>query len=667
MNATPPQPQLRCLYPLRVFALDDVRLEARCYGRSAAPHRLLWMYRGQSVDSLRALRKAMQAQCAPNTLPLQLVVWCTYRAQHYAVPWQVFAREAAFLENYASVAVARCCTEAHRWQAPPPPTPPPAAADDAVYVYASDSSSSDAPAPKTRRASRARPARIVLSSSSSSSESESDSSSDNDAPPRTRMQRLRRAHTARQRRRAETNTELQPPAKRARLAPAPDRFGGACRDCCSAPALARRDALLRQTPRDTSALMLLHYRLGAGECGICMRDDGDDDALLALWHPAERRVCSLADLPACCDAQPARLPDDILLANPCRNATHLVCVRCVRHVLLDRARPPIDAQHAVVHCISVAAHATGRRCEAAYETRWFTRWVLDSAVHVRYLDALAQRHRFPGFEVLRCPLRVIRSGVCVGRCGAECLVPLEQVRAAEQTSGAPPVVVRCTQTRMCNGAFCYRCKMRVRPGASVCTSCAVGDEHTRPDAYNRYVRRATACVAYAADPHAHLLRNAQLDADSVYAQLCVLLDTARLERGRLAIECTRCGARLHKSTQCNALRHCGVEHCYVCGRVTAHGAHLEPSHWDASGARGCPRYDSNAYWRAGAVPFLCTEQHCYDDARECTLAPHQAGIDAMHAERRIRHVRALVRSLPAALRAQVLARLPSLRDAYPSV
>jgi hypothetical protein len=119
---------------------------------------------------------------------------------------------------------------------------------------------------------------------------------------------------------------------------------------------------------------------------------------------------------------------------------------------------------------------------------------------------------------------------------------------------------------------------------------------------------------------------------------------------RVAQPCFGCGVPLEKTTMCNALRHCQIEVCYVCGAVaSAPGSHLPASHWDADGCRGCPRFDSNAFWQhygAGAddmdrdVPhrLLCVEDQCYDDERACCDSDHAIGIEAMHEERRMRHL-----------------------------
>lgn len=417
------------------------------------------------------------------------------------------------------------------------------------------------------------------------------------------------------------------------------------------------------------------------ECSICMRDDGT-----VLWDTPRGRPATLHDLWIDPDrrtvvADGARLPDDVIVVNPCRALDHAVCVGCMRAVLLNRGRPPVGVARAAVGCVSLDGES--RCASTAYPDAQPFAVVLDGD-EAAHLASLYDRHRFPGMEVVVCPLHVVvERPVPAGRhrgprvevlpCGAECMV--EHTRVATAARGHLPI--GCTQNARCAGTFCYHCRSRLPAGSARCGRCTHVAEHDNPEGVNRYFYRpglmAPAGLAAKGDggggvatdqprqqqqqttgsgADGHLLRNREVTEEVAVDQI-----ERMLAMDRVAQPCYRCGVPLLKSTECNALSHCGVQKCYMCGRNALAGGHLEPEHWDAHGATGCPRYDHHAYWRSMKNPFVCAEGRCYSDAKECAVAAHRAGIEAMHAERRVWHAWGMLRSLAAPLCERVIARL----------
>nr|UMO78920.1 hypothetical protein [Pandoravirus belohorizontensis] len=415
------------------------------------------------------------------------------------------------------------------------------------------------------------------------------------------------------------------------------------------------------------------------ECSICMRDDGT-----VLWDTPRGRPATLYDLWIDPDrrtvvADGMRLPDDVIVVNPCRTPDHAVCVGCMRAVLLNRGRPPVGVARAAVGCVSLDGES--RCASTAYPEAHPFAVVLDGD-EAAHLTSLYDRHRFPGMEVVVCPLHVVvdrpvpagrRRGprVEVLPCGAECIV--EHTRVAAAARGHLPVA--CTQNARCAGTFCYHCRSRLPAGAARCGRCTHVAEQDNPEGVNRYFYRpglmAPAGLTGKAGGGAtdqprqqqqqqtagggtdgHLLRNREVTEEVAIDQI-----ERMLAMDRVAQPCYRCGVPLLKSTECNALSHCGVQKCYMCGRNALAGGHLEPEHWDAHGATGCPRYDHHAYWRSMKNPFVCAEGRCYSDAKECAVAAHRAGIEAMHAERRVWHAWGMLRSLAAPLCERVLSKL----------
>lgn len=410
------------------------------------------------------------------------------------------------------------------------------------------------------------------------------------------------------------------------------------------------------------------------ECSICMRDDGS-----VLWDAALGRPATLHDLwvdagRSALVPDGARLGDDAIVVNPCRDVDHAVCVGCIRTVLLNPGRPPVGLGRAAVGCVSLDGES--RCASTSYgEARAFGAVLGPS--EAAHLAALYERHRFPGMELVACPLHIVvdrtaqstrRRGprVDVLPCGAECMVEHASVSGAVRGH----LIITCTQNPRCAGSFCYHCRSRLPAGATRCGRCLRVSERDNPDGVNRYFCRPAlvasaskddvagsggqpAWLASGGGADAHLLRNREVTEEVAVDQI-----ERVLSMDRVAQPCYRCGVPLLKSTECNGLSHCGVQKCYMCGRNALAGGHLESDHWDANGATGCPRYDHHAYWRRmKAAPFVCSEGRCYNDAAECTVPAHRAGIEAMHAERRVWHVWGMLRSLSHGLGERVMARL----------
>lgn len=136
-----------------------------------------------------------------------------------------------------------------------------------------------------------------------------------------------------------------------------------------------------------------------------------------------------------------------------------------------------------------------------------------------------------------------------------------------------------------------------------------------------------------------------------------------LENDRFRPRCSECGLMLEKSVACNAIKHCQIEHCWVCGasaccydtnplslrRSTTTRAVLPLSHWKTDGslfpsgtethpALGpCPRWDSDALWKR-TLGVKCVEGRCYDAEKTCTEPSHAAGLVVMEHHRKTRQL-----------------------------
>jgi hypothetical protein len=146
-------------------------------------------------------------------------------------------------------------------------------------------------------------------------------------------------------------------------------------------------------------------------------------------------------------------------------------------------------------------------------------------------------------------------------------------------------------------------------------------------------------------PTDHVARHEEeLSEEDCHEQMKAMLLSACVDGGNVSVTCPVCTLPLQKSSACNALSHCGVEICNVCGRFTTGDPGTTSSrnyttlqstgHWDPKGKCGCPRWDSDDYWDIQCrAQFVCTYGYCHDETRACTLAQHAMGRSNMNAVR----------------------------------
>lgn len=110
----------------------------------------------------------------------------------------------------------------------------------------------------------------------------------------------------------------------------------------------------------------------------------------------------------------------------------------------------------------------------------------------------------------------------------------------------------------------------------------------------------------------------------------------------VTVTCPVCLQHLSKTIACNAMGHCGVEICNVCGHFTKDSlssssgrSAIHSGHWDPKGLRGCPRWDSDCFWKKRChIDMRCTADNCRDDGEhECRDPVHMAAKRDMNATR----------------------------------
>lgn len=228
------------------------------------------------------------------------------------------------------------------------------------------------------------------------------------------------------------------------------------------------------------------------------------------------------------------------------------------------------------------------------------------------------------------------------------------------------------------------CQQEKDSVTSPCSFCSRFDDPENDWAWNMYIRRPVHHVSnyYGNDkdgPCAHLLRNKEITLEIAWQHFTSCIETF-LSTKHVVAQCFVCQQGLHKTMDCNAMSHCQVEQCYVCGYTTPRGGKIPLHHWDSNGVYGCPRYDDDPYWNKSfefepiktfkpskprshstsctatihqePCNFKCRQDQCYNHCNECPYPSHQQGIEKMRLRRLQWHIRAFVQSLPLKIRMQ---------------
>lgn len=118
----------------------------------------------------------------------------------------------------------------------------------------------------------------------------------------------------------------------------------------------------------------------------------------------------------------------------------------------------------------------------------------------------------------------------------------------------------------------------------------------------------------------HLIKIKNLKVEEMWRQIENLLND-----NSCTITCPKCFTVLEKVSDCNALRHCNIDICYICGIKSREFDYLSLDHWDSNGINGCPRYMENKYFEYKFYDYHCKEGECFDNQEECLLIDHNRG------------------------------------------
>jgi hypothetical protein len=255
---------------------------------------------------------------------------------------------------------------------------------------------------------------------------------------------------------------------------------------------------------------------------------------------------------------------------------------------------------------------------------------------MNYILNLYNAHKINGIKIIYCPI-----------CKYECAVPYDYIEQNE----IGKVIVKCDQNIHCLNTFCYHCKNPCTNNQ--CLSCLEIDSMYNPNNFNYYFYNPSYKQGdFCEEDNLHLLKNNQITIKLAISQIEEILNF-----DKLTPYCFKCFIPLYKTCACNELVHCNIKKCYMCGKTTVLNGKIENNHWDDKGINGCPRFDSDKFWRKQIPQFLCREGICYNHNLDCTTPEHQPGIMRMHEERKVWHIWKMLYSLHPNLRNKILKKL----------
>lgn len=302
------------------------------------------------------------------------------------------------------------------------------------------------------------------------------------------------------------------------------------------------------------------------------------------------------------------IEEGIILGGPCDDPEHAVCVTCLRRTIQGIAEHTV-LKNNTLPCL----HPFGDACPKTYEWYNFDR-ILSFDEYTGLL-----RHLRRNSGMLPCP-------TCKG---------LIHVREDRMLPGYN--IVRCHMTMACN-PFCSDCGRILLPEEH-CEACLLHTESNHPEAYNMYlVDHDTARFPFR--------RNKDWTAEEIIERIT---DIMSWDRNRS--KCAYCKVPTEKTVACNALKHCNVERCNICGRCAMPGKNLGSVHWEK-----CPRFDED--WEKVLGTAHPCDASCHSHEAACDNPAHASGLAVITKKCKSIKIGKILQSIPEETRTLVTQRLP---------
>jgi hypothetical protein len=361
------------------------------------------------------------------------------------------------------------------------------------------------------------------------------------------------------------------------------------------------------------------------------------------------------------------IADNSMFLSPC--GKHFICKECLKTVALDFENHPINNNYSLIRCLN-----SGDGCLTPEDIPYFfehsdIRKVLTEEQYMMYIT-YAERYEYLGYDVIKCNKLNIFTGE---RCDGKIAVVHDDIANTEEGY----LLVECPETVTCGNRICYNCRNYVSYMYDACKNCSNLHEYDNPFALNKFLIKETdeeitllkQNGALDQQEFALVSRKVNEESDYLYRNCDITVDIALSyiykilydDQDKISLQCPICLNYFYKSEKCSALKHCGIERCYSCGKIQNKSNIFGiGDHWSEMGVNGCPRFDTAPYWDHYArCEYMCSDEvynsnYCHSHIKgECSKAEHKFGKTRLNHERKQALVYHFLKSLLPDLREEV--------------
>ncbi|NDG29157.1 hypothetical protein EB118_03530 [bacterium] len=309
------------------------------------------------------------------------------------------------------------------------------------------------------------------------------------------------------------------------------------------------------------------------------------------------------------------LPEELLFPSAC--GVHYLCVGCTRRLLTDYTNHPINETNSHFACpFPFSDCVTSIGFKIVFDHSSLEHVFLTQRDYETFLIH-ANAHAFPGYTLVRCPLRVWDASFQNKQCDSVVFVENESIR----NSQAGDLVIQCHQNSKCLRKFCYNCNESISYYQLICFDCKTNYEMESENVHNYFFNKNAHNDEISYTESDYLYLNREITKDIAVEQIKALIEDVTS-----FLICPVCKIGLYKTERCNGLTHHNIERCYACGRIGYKVKGLV-DHWNGHGHAGCFRFDHDNFVSTSIPDYKCSDTLCHShDRGDCPFPEHQKGI-----------------------------------------
>ena len=193
----------------------------------------------------------------------------------------------------------------------------------------------------------------------------------------------------------------------------------------------------------------------------------------------EQNIMSLNDIFKK-DFESNEIPDELIVKSCCNE--HFICISCIRRIINNYENHPINANNSHFACpYPFKDCVTEIGFKNIFDHSLIKKICKSEEEWLNY-SSYAERHAFPGYTIIKCPMSSTGFNGLRQHCDSDILIENELIK----NTPIGELMIECTQNRFCLKRFCYNCKQSYSYYQTVCYECKAIDENENPHVYNYY-------------------------------------------------------------------------------------------------------------------------------------------------------------------------------------